>query len=150
MASPTVCFTPKLFFWNIDANVGIGSPNRPDDVQLVQLGYHCMSKGSDPRITPQLKVIFAAVVPGAPYGGSLQDPLSIAIRAHERSRGGTQDGHVSVIKSATGSYSASSTYMLTALDVQIRQQIPNDYPRLDKHPMCPPALRSAVVKACMG
>ncbi len=148
MASPTVCFTPKLFFWNIDANVGIGSPNRADDVQLVQLGYHCMSVGSDPHVTPQLRTIFAAVVPGAPYSGSPSDPLSVAILAHQRARGGTQDGHVSVITSASGAYNSTNTFMLTALDVQIRRQMPNDYPRLDKHPKCPPALRSAVVKAC--
>lgn len=149
MASPVVCFSRKLFFWNLDANVGIGCPNKPEDVQLVQLGYYCMATSTDPAVPVQLKPTFAAVVPGAPYSGNPTDPLTRAIIAHQQTRGGTQDGHVSVISNTTGTYdSAGHQFMLVALDAQIRRQIPGDYPRIDKHAKCPPMLRAAVIRAC--
>ena len=31
-----------LHWWNLSAQVGMASPNNPDDVQLVQFGFFCM------------------------------------------------------------------------------------------------------------
>lgn len=96
MAVPVVVRNGTLFFWNLSANVGRTSPNRPDDVQLVQLGYACAAK--DPAVDAKMRPIFAAVVPGAPYTGLPNDPLTIAIIADQKDRrGNTQDGHISVL-----------------------------------------------------
>lgn len=138
----------RRFFWNLSTNVGAQSPNKPDDVQLVQLGYACASY--DTFYDAALRATFAAVVPGAPYSSQENDPLTRAIRAHEKQRGGTQDGHVSVLKSMTdASYDGGAhNYIIVALNWQIRRQLPGNFPRLDKHPRCPSLLRAAVVAAC--
>jgi hypothetical protein len=132
-----------FFFWNIDANVGLFSPNIQEDVQLVQFGYFAASL--NPHTTPDLKRIFAAVTPGAPYSGDQNDPLTLAIIANEKARGGTQDRHVSVIK-GTGFYD-SRLFMLAALGNHMRDLLRSDFPRLDKHPKCPLLVRAAVVRS---
>jgi hypothetical protein len=39
-------------------------------------------------------------------------------------------------------------FMLIALVNDIFDALPANFPRLDKHKACPPALRASVVKAC--
>ncbi|MBR0800719.1 hypothetical protein JQ615_35695 [Bradyrhizobium jicamae] len=141
----------RKFFWNIDAEVGLNSPNRTDDVQLVQLGYAFMAMA--PTTPNEIRATFAAVQVGAFCTGRDDDPLVQAIFAHESSRGGTVDGHVSVIGTSNGIYMDSSgphTYMLTALVNNIQDGMPNDFPRLDKHPACPPDLKAAVLKVLIA
>ena len=137
------------FYWNIDANVGAGSPNRNDDVQLVQLAYAIMAARPD---TPAGdKAVYALVRPGFPCTGLEADPLVRAIRTHQARRGGTQDGHVSVIAANSGIYpygTGAAVFMLIALVNNIFDAMPANFPRLDKHKACPPALRASVVKAC--
>ena len=137
------------FYWNIDANVGAGSPNRNDDVQLVQLAYAIMATRPD---TPAGdKAAYALVRPGFPCTGLEADPLVRAIRTHQARRGGTQDGHVSVIAANSGIYpygAGAVVFMLIALVNTIFDAMPANFPRLDKHKACPPALRASVVKAC--
>ncbi len=130
--------------WNVDAHVGPGCPNKLEDVQLVQYGYYCMSRSYSlpPGLTPAEQAVIAAVVPGAPYSGSPTDPLTLAIKAHQRVRGGTQDGRVSPFTSASGYYS-EQTWMIISLIGRMMNYCPNIYPRLDKGPMCPPALAAA-------
>jgi hypothetical protein len=138
-------------YFNLDGNVGPRCPNRPDDVQLVQLGYFAVLR--DPSnsavLTPALRGVFDKIIPGAPYSGAADDPLSAAIRAHEASRGGTADGHVSVIRNP-GKYDGKHTYITIALNNAIRDTMPDDFPRIDKHPRCPPLLRAAVLKILTG
>ncbi len=137
-----------LFFWNVSANVGAKSPNRPDDVQLVQLGYACAAY--DTFYDAALRATFASVIPGGPYFGQENEPLTRAIRAHEKQRGGSQDGHVSVPNSLTNaSYDGGAhTFLIVSLNYQLRRQLPGNFPRLDKHPRCPPLIRAAVNAAC--
>ena len=135
------------FFWNLSGNVGTASPNRPDDVQLVQLGYVCAAGG--PKFAAALRVVFGAVVPGAPYTGQEADPLTLAIRGHQTIRGGVQDGHVSVLTNLAGlTYDGEHTFMMIALNTQMRHRLVGYFPRLDGHPRCPPLVRAAVNAAC--
>lgn len=131
-----------VFLWNIEFSVGIASPNKKEDVELVQLGYFAASK--NPLFLPALRPVFEAVVPGAIYTGSPNDPLTLAILAQQKARGGTQDGHVSPIKGTT--YDGKHSWMLNTLINTIFDLAPNDYPRIDRIPQCPPALRAAVAK----
>jgi hypothetical protein len=74
-----------------------------------------------------------------------------AIRTHQGRRGGIQDGHVSVIAANGGVYPYGTGvvgFMLIALVNNIFDAMPANFPRLDKHKACPPALRASVVKAC--
>ena len=132
------------FWWNVDAHVGPGCPNKTEDVQLAQLGY--ASKAIDPRdeSPPELKALFAQVVPGAVYTGGANDPLTLAIKAHQKRRGGTQDGKISPIQSSAGMYDGKHIWMIMALNNGILDIIKANWPRLDKHPKCPAALRAAV------
>ena len=137
------------FYWNIDANVGAGSPNRNDDVQLVQLAYAIMAARPDTPASD--RAVYALVKPGFPCTGLEADPLVRAIRAHQARRGGTQDGHVSVIPASSGLYPYGTGvvgFMLIALVNNIFDDMPTNFPRLDKHKACPAALRVSVVKAC--
>ena len=137
----------RRFFWNVSAKVGAKSPNKPDDVQLVQLGYLCAA--ADTFYDAALRATFAAVVPGAPYSGQENDPLTRAIRAHEKERGGAQDGHVSVLTTLTNaSYDGAHTFLIVSLNFHLRKCLPGNFPRLDKHPRCPSLLRAAVNAAC--
>jgi hypothetical protein len=136
-----------LFFWNIDANVGLRSPNNTDDVQLAQLGYSIMA--TSPKVPPELKSAAAAVKLGVPCTGLEDDPLVRAIRAHEKTHGGTQDGYVSVIRTNNGVYHDSGgahAFLLTAIVNNIFDAMPGDFPRIDKHPSCPAALKASVLK----
>ncbi len=135
------------FAWNLSANVGVSSPNQADDVQLVQLGYACAQYGTN--FDAATRAIFAAVMPGAPYSGQENDPLTRAIRAHQKHRGGTQDGHVSVMANLTApSYDGVHTFMMMSLNNLMIDQLKSDFPHIDKHAKCPPLLRAVVTKAC--
>lgn len=133
----------KRFFWNVDAKVGPSSPNKIEDVQLVQLGYHCASVGENTGIPGELKAVFARVVPGAVYSGKLDDPLTIAIKAHQKFRGGTQDGVISVMNNANAVYDGIHSWMIVALNNNIRDALGTNWPHLGRHPKCPAHLKAA-------
>ncbi|MCP4561304.1 MAG: hypothetical protein GY873_18790 [Bosea sp.] len=135
----------KRIFWNLTANVGVRSPNQREDVQFVQFGYFAMANSSKNQ-NSQLKAVFAAVQIGAEYSGQEDDPLTRAIRAHQKERGGVQDGHVSVMRSIL--YSGTTSFMAIALNNNLLDLIPDYYPRLDRHPKCPPRVREAVLRHC--
>lgn len=139
--------TDGHFTWNVESHVGPGCPNKSDDVQLVQFGYYCVAHlpSPPPNCTPADMAIFKAVVPGAPYSGSPSDPLTLAIKTHQRQRGGTQDGRVSPCTGASGSY-GETTWMILALVGRMMDLYSQVYPRLDKCPGCPAALAAASKK----
>jgi len=134
------------FFWNIDANVGEKSANRREDVQLVQFGVYCMQFHRDANA--EEKKAYEIVVPGMLYQGQKDDPLSLAIRTFGKVRGGPGDGHVSAIK-GTGLLSPSLAFMMVGLSNAMSSLMPEDYPRIDKHPRCPLSL-GEVVRAFFG
>src|SRR3982751_2416642 len=103
-----------IFFFNISANVGVNSPNTVEDVQLVQFGYFAIAQNKLASVPAELITAASAVVVGAPYSGAPNDPLTIAIKTDERTRGGTQDGHISVIRGAV-SYDGAHLYLLARL-----------------------------------
>ena len=88
------------FFYNIEAKVGARAPNRGADVQLVQFGYFAMLRSPKNAITLSAaeRDAFSKIVLGKLCTGAEDDPLVRAIRAHETSRGGTQDGLVSELR----------------------------------------------------
>ena len=136
-----------FFGWNIDANVGLASPNRKPDVELVQFGYFCLAR--NPRSTSTIKEIAATVVPGAAYNGAPNDPLTLAILADQRARGGTQDGHISVMKGNTDGYMQATGrhgYILAFLNNNMRDVMQGLFPRIDRHTDCPTIL-AGLVKA---
>ncbi len=138
------------YFWNLDSNVGPGCPNKIEDVQLVQLGYAC--KAMNPKVppSPEERATYGKVVPGAPYFGSPDDPLSVAIKFHQSRRTGTKDGIVSSMKNSTGSYGPDMVWIIGALNNNIADVMGADWPRLEKHPQCPSALKAASLRVLGG
>lgn len=132
------------FYWNVDAHVGPGCPNKMDDVQLVQFGYWCMGNNPKTPASPADRALFAAVTPGAPYSGAPGDPLTLAIKRHQALRGGTQDGRVSPMQANQG-----YNWIISSLSNNISNYLMQQWPRIDQHAKCPPALRP-VILACLG
>jgi len=131
------------FFFNISGNVGPNCPNKIVDVQFVQFGYFAVSQNKTAGFPQYLIDAASAVVPGAPYSGAPNDPLTLAIKADERFRGGVQDGHVSVMRGSV-SYDATHDYLVMRLCNNIRTMVGRDFPRIDRHPKCPPQLAESV------
>jgi hypothetical protein len=131
------------FAWSVSSHVGPNCPNMPEDVQLVQFGYYCAARTptGTAKFTPEERAILNSVVPGAPYTGGPTDPLTLAIKAHQRIHGGTQDGRISPLAGQSGWY-GGGTYLMIALTGRMMEFRPEIYPRLDKYPSCPPALMS--------
>lgn len=151
MVCPTVLKGTRgpRFFFNLDGKVGPRCPNRLDDVQLVQFGYYAMARSVN--ALPDEQPVFMRVTPGAMYTGAPDDPLTLAIKLHQAHRGGTQDGCVSALHLGQApSYDGAHSFMLIPLQNNIRDMMPADYPRLDKHSACPPALRAAVQLCFIG
>lgn len=140
----------KFFSWNLDSNVGSNSPNQDEDVALVQLGYFFLARSAG--LSDEDREIFGAITPGEGYGGLESEPLTKAIRHHQKRRKGTQDGHVSVVRTDNGQYQdpgGTHTYQLVALINNVFDACPNDYPRIDMlGDICPPVLRAAIIREC--
>jgi hypothetical protein len=135
------------FLWNLEGNVGAGQPNFMEDVQFVQFGYFFVSKS--PATPPSLRAAAAEVALGAAFSGTEDDPVIKTIRAHESLRGGPQDGRISKFPNETGTYNFGGhekSYILLSLLNTISDAMPGDYPRIYKHPLCPPILKAAVQK----
>jgi hypothetical protein len=139
--------------WNTDAHVGLRSPNKMEDVHLVQFGFFCMGLVTSKIPDPQNRAIYAAIKLQTSCTGQETDPLVIAIRTMEKSRGGTQDGFVSNIPGSTGVYADAgggkhANILLALLNNMFDAVGGTDWPRLDKHPRCPPLVKARIVEAC--
>ena len=105
--------------WNIDANVGLASPNRQDDVELVQLGFVAMLKNGKLNHNDGAKGAASAIVLGAPCSGRRGDVLVDTIIAFQQPRGSIRDGHVSVMKPGDGTYTdrlGKSAFVMAVLN----------------------------------
>jgi hypothetical protein len=120
------------FLYNIDADVGKGSPNRLDDVELVRFGYFCV------KVNPKLQArtssrMKAALESRQPQGPFLPD-LQAIIEAHQADRGGTQDGKVSVGRPQLTNdfnYDGTHSWIIFSLCMSMIDRLPNQYPRID-------------------
>lgn len=140
--------------WNVSAHVGFNSTNYEDDSQLVALGFNCMGRPEAKIRDPENRAIYAAVPVGPKCTGTATDPIVMAIRAFQKSRGGTQDGFVSTMKEsggytdATGANKASMILILNNNMFDLLPDGPTYWPRLDRFAHCPPALKAHVLGAC--
>jgi hypothetical protein len=137
-------------FWNLSADVGPGQPNRPDDVEFVRFGYFLMKDNPKAMNGPfaALKPVLQHVTPT----GVFDNALAEAIRAHQRVRGGTQDGRISVArdnKFNLGAYDGKNTWIVFPLNNSMIELASNIYPRIDLHPQSGPAVSTSVRKICL-
>lgn len=126
------------------------NPNKPDDLELVRFGYFLMKDNPKATSGPfaALKPFLQKVAPTGAFDNALAD----AIRTHQRLRGGTQDGKVSVAKDNRfnrGRYDGVHSWIVFPLNNSMLDMAPNLYPRIDLHPQSGPAVTAAVRKICL-
>ena len=136
----------KLFRWNVSVDVGRGAPNKPDDVELVRFGYACAR--TNPGVTFRLQMMDTLMMMQS-RGGYGPD-LQAVIDGHQKIRGGTQDGKVSVERGNSGeSYDGGKHgWIISALNNSMEDIAEDVYPRIDKHPLCGTSA-AATVKALL-
>jgi hypothetical protein len=140
----------RQFIFNLSANVGTKSPNRPDDVALVQLGFRALARSQDFSPGLQDAEVFAAVPWDGACSERTDDPLVRAIRRYQSiAPNGVVDGHVSTIKDSDGIFrlgSSKGTYILADLTAAIIEVHGDLWPRIDRIEGCPQALRNRVAE----
>jgi hypothetical protein len=113
---------------------------------LVQFGYFFLGRNpakTAGKYTPQEMAAIKSIVPGETYSGAYTDKLSVAIRAQQRVRGGTQDGRVSPVQSSAGVYAEGLTWMIIALCNHIKDLNLQQWPVLHRMTGCPSQLAAA-------
>lgn len=137
----------RQLIFNLTSNVGTKSPNRADDVALVQLGFRALAPSGFAPAMEDHKV-FAAVDWTGHCSGEESDPLVRAIRRFQAiAPNGVRDGHISTIKDADGIFrlgSSKGTYALVDLMSAVMEVHAGVWPRLDRIDGCPPPLRDRI------
>lgn len=140
--------------WNVSGHVGLNATNYEDDSGLVAFGFWCMGRPASQAPDTQNKAIYYAVPVGPKCTGRADDPLVVAIRTYQQTRGGTQDGFVSAMNQtggyadATGAMRATMILTLNNHMFDALQQAEINWPRIDLMSNCPPAVKAYVQVAC--
>jgi hypothetical protein len=120
------------FLWNLTAPVGVGQPNKLDDVELVRFGYFMMR--SAPDVGAFSKELRDALQ-GMRRTGGFGDDLDAVIRAHQRHKhenpvdGKISVAHVTVINQ--GRFDGHIPWIVVNLNNFMRDF--DQYPRIDLH-----------------
>lgn len=133
------------FQWNVDCSVGKGGQNNlRADVLYIQWYYRLAAEQAE--TPPDRKAVYREVPLSGSCTGRDDDPLVRAIMMHQRSLNHPQvDGRVSV---ATGSGKVGTTaFFVLRLGARIARMYPEQWPRLDKIPGCPPEVAQAARQA---
>lgn len=132
------------FLYNLDGHVGTGRQNSMDDVEFVRLGYYSMSRNPHAgNLSSDLKTAIGQMKPSGAFGPD----LDAVIRAHERSRGGAQDGVVSPTPPNTpwkGRYDANHQWIVEVLLANLHDVAGGAYPRIDMLTGCGGTLRARI------
>jgi hypothetical protein len=125
-----------VFFWDVDAPVGLHGANKFDDVMFVQWCFYKSAEWT--QIGPQLREVFRSTPINGACSGREGDKLITVIRAlqsSEYARGGMVDGRVSPARGATYQHhGAKHTYTIFYLNAALRYLYPQHYPRIDLMP----------------
>lgn len=140
-----------IFFFNLQGNVGRSSPNRLDDVQLVQLGIRASAADDTTSLDPDTRSLLRSLAWGPPCSGAESDPLVIAIRRFQDAVNAlTKDGHVSVVRTTTGNVAGSVRFFhLVNLQASIIRIHKGKWPLINTIEGCPSPLKE-VVSATMS
>ena len=132
-------------FFNIDANVGKGCANSPEDVALVSF---LLVKWAE-HGTPVPQGVVQQVKVGGTYKEALQALIDSLQRELKKVRPDIRlDGHVS---KAVGNvhYRPDRSFMICQANAQIGMRYSSEWPRLDKIPGCPGEVRALVSRVVL-
>ena len=128
----------KLFFWNVDAPVGLNGANLFEDVLFVQWCFYKLSKWD--KIPPDVQAVFAKTPINGECTGHEGDLLIASIKALQqfnvsKGRGGKVDGRVSPATGGHYKYQGGSVaFLVFYLNAVLRVMHPQQYPRIDLMP----------------
>ena len=125
-----------IFFWNVDAAVGLHGANNFDDVMFVQWCFYKLSKWD--RIPADLRKVLAQTPVSGSCTGRDNDPLVTSIKAFQASElmTGMVDGRVSPAKGGGyyKYYGDKQAFLILRLNGVLRVLHPQQYPRIDLMP----------------
>ena len=125
-----------LFFWNVDATVGLHGVNLFDDVMFVQWCFYKASKWN--KLDARLREVFATTPISGECTGHEGDMLISSIKALQQSdmlKGAMVDGLVSPAKGGHYKYHGGErTYLIFYLNAVLRVLYPKLFPRIDLMP----------------
>lgn len=135
--------TGYLFFWNVEAAVGLNGVNEPYDVLFVSWCFFKLAEA--PQTTGKLKQLFSAAGLTSNCSGREGDPLIAAIKAYQAEVRRPVDGRVSPAKGLSyNSGDEHHKFIVLGLNMNLRRLHPGVYPRLDKMPHFPWRLANKV------
>ena len=135
----------SFIHWNIDCSVGRGGQNSlRADVSYIQWYYTLAA--AHPLTPEDRKAVYRNVRVTGSCTGTDNDPLVQAILVHQRHLEHPEcDGRVSIAR-GDGKTSGKAFFVLR-IGARIADMYPNEWPRLDKIPRCPPEVAQQVKKA---
>ena len=139
----------QQFVFNLTGNVGTKSPNRPEDVALVQLGFRSLATATSFMSGPADQKIFGAVEWTGECSGEESDLLVKAIRHFQSmAPNGVRDGHVSILKEHDPMFHLGGTnrgvYIFSDLMTAIIEVHADLWPNIHRIEGCPPVLRNKI------
>jgi hypothetical protein len=133
---PAVVNSPQgsIFFWNVDAPVGLNGKNKFDDVLFVQWCFYKL--GQWDKTPPELRATLRNTNVNGECSGRDGDPLIASIKALQQRFRNMVDGRVSPAgKQVQYSYhNAEHTFIIFRLNAALRVLHPTQYPRIDLMP----------------
>ncbi len=130
-------------FLNIDAPVGRGQPNKPEDVLLVQFLMRKIGENPPGYVTPASAQTLKKVQPT----GKVDQATLDGIAAVEKSAK-MNDAKVSVAQGY--GFGGSQAYVIVKLNAAVKAAYRNVFPNIDQLPGCPGPLATAVRRAFTG
>lgn len=132
----------SVFYFNLDAPVGPGCQNRPDDVELVRYGLYCLTQAPGMMAAGPNERAFLDVARAVGRSGPYDPSIATAVLAYQRARGLTEDSKVSVIQ---GNFTPrGNTYVLQTMQANMRDVCKGVFPRIDLVPDTGPILSRVV------
>jgi hypothetical protein len=124
----------QIFYWNVDAVVGLNGVNAFDDVMFVQWCFYKM--GNWPKLDPASRAVYQKTPVSGECSGRDDDALVASIRALQRvSHGAVVDGRVDPATTGTYAYHGGQhAYVIFYLNAALRLLHPEQYPRIDLMP----------------
>jgi len=139
-----------FFRWNLTTNVGRNQPNALDDVELVRFGYACAARNTLFPSRAEMANEFSKMRTTGGYA----DDLQVVIDAHQKLRGGTQDGAVSVDRGGTFNpkerYDNVHQWIIAVLNNNMLDIIGDIYPRIDKSDFSGPRISEVAKRFLTG
>ena len=136
------------FYFNTDADVGPGKPNRADDVELVRYGIKALRNSPKAQTGGADAAAFMAASAVVALVGPYDASVGAAVLAFQKLAGFTQDSIVS--KMLGGITPRGNSYMLQVMQANMRYMHPNLYPRIDTLPEVGPTVSTVIRQMFVG